>query len=89
MTETFPTRRPTQAAQHDLPRPIRVTAFDRAVLLTIGAMLAGLVLTLLLGDRVGVTVDRVAPLGVARSTSRITIQFSEQMQRDSVVALPH
>ncbi len=85
MTETFPTRRPTQAAQHDLPRPIRLTAFDRAVLLAIGAMLAGLVLTLLLGDRVGVTVDRVAPLGVARSTSRITIQFSEQMQRDSVV----
>jgi Tol biopolymer transport system component len=40
-------------------------------------------LTILLGDRVGVTLNRVAPLGAARSTSPITIQFSEPMDRAS------
>lgn len=54
------------------------------VLTIIGLLLAGLLLTVLLGDRVGVTLERAAPLGTARSTSRITLQFSEPMNRDSV-----
>ncbi|MEP6986930.1 MAG: hypothetical protein ABI970_15095 [Chloroflexota bacterium] len=39
---------------------------------------------ILLGDRVGVTLQRVAPLGVACSTSSIIIQFSESMNRVTV-----
>lgn len=54
------------------------------VLAVIGLLVGGILLTILLGDRVGVTVERVTPLGTARSTSRITIQFSENMNRDSV-----
>lgn len=49
-----------------------------------GVILAAIALTLLIGDRVGVTVDRVTPVGSARSTSAITIQFSETMNRESV-----
>lgn len=61
-----------------------LTRFDRHVVLVIGALLAALALTILLGDRVGVTLERVSPLGVARSTGNITLQFSEAMQRDTV-----
>lgn len=42
--------------------------------------------TILLGDRVGVTIRRVAPLGTARSTSSITIQFSEAMNRPTAAS---
>ena len=58
--------------------------FDHVVLLVIAALIVGIGLTILLGDRVGVTLLRVAPLGTARSTNRITIQFSEIMNRESV-----
>lgn len=54
------------------------------VAVVIALLLAGLALTVLLGDRVGVTLVRAAPLGTARSTSRILIQFSESMNRDSL-----
>jgi len=57
------------------------------MVLLVVAALAGLIgLTIMLGDRVGVTVDRVAPLGVARSTAPILIQFSEPMNRDTLAA---
>lgn len=62
----------------------RFSRFDRVVFLAIIALLAGIGLTILLGDRVGVTLRRVSPVGTARSTSRITIQFSEMMNRESV-----
>ncbi len=51
-------------------------------------LLIGLVgLTIVLGDRVGVTLEHVGPLGIARSTASITLQFSETMNRISVPAL--
>lgn len=62
----------------------RLSRFDQIVLAVIGVLVGGVLLTIALGDRVGVTVERVTPLGTARSTSRITIQFSENMNRDSV-----
>ncbi|MCB9454102.1 MAG: PD40 domain-containing protein [Anaerolineaceae bacterium] len=65
-------------------RKLRLSAFDRMVALIVVLLVAGIGLTILLGDRVGVTVERAAPLGEARSTSRVVIQFSEVMQRDTV-----
>mgnify|MGYP001367781126 CR=1 FL=1 len=65
---------------------VRLTRFDRVVLAIIGLLLLGLAATILMGDRVGVTLVRVAPLERARSTSPITIQFSEPMDRESVEA---
>lgn len=79
LTSTSPTQNPEHGTRH-----FRLSRFDRIVLAVIGLLLAGLLFTLLLGDRVGVTLDRAAPLGTARSTSRITLQFSEPMNRDSV-----
>ncbi len=58
--------------------------FDRVVLAAIGLLVAAIAFTMLMGDRVGVTLERVTPLATAHSTSPITIQFSEAMNRDSV-----
>lgn len=58
--------------------------FDRVVLTALGLMLAAIALTLVLGDRIGVTLERVTPLAAGHSTSPITIQFSEAMNRDTV-----
>lgn len=66
-------------------RPIAMTRFDKMVLAVIGLLLGFIGLTILLGDRVGVTLDRISPLGIARSTSPITMHFSEPMNRDTVV----
>lgn len=63
-----------------------MSRFDRIMGLAVVVILAGIGLTLILGDRVGVTIDRVGPLGEARGTSSITVQFSEAMNRDSVEA---
>ncbi len=63
---------------------LRLNRFDRNVALILLALLALTGFTILLGDRVGVTLQRVAPLGVARSTSSIIIQFSENMNRVTV-----
>ncbi len=62
----------------------KFSRFDRTVLVIIGLLLAAVLLTILFGDRVGVTLVRAAPLGTARSTSTVIIQFSETMQRDTV-----
>ena len=61
-----------------------MSRFDRVMAIAIGVILAGIVLTLIIGDRVGVTVERTAPEGEARSTSSITVQFSEAMDPASV-----
>jgi hypothetical protein len=61
-----------------------LSRFDKMVLLVIGVLAAFIGLTILLGDRVGVTLDRVGPLGVARSTAPILLQFSETMNRDTL-----
>ncbi len=63
---------------------MKLNYFDRRVALIL-VMLLGLTgFVILLGDRVGVTLHRVAPLGVARSTSSVIIQFSENMNRVTV-----
>jgi Tol biopolymer transport system component len=58
--------------------------FDRVVLVAITLLVVAIAVTVLLGDRVGVTLERVTPLATAHSTSPITIQFSEAMNRDTV-----
>ena len=63
-----------------------MSRFDRVMGLAVAVILAGIGLTLLLGDRVGVTVERVGPQGESRGTSSITVQFSEPMNRESVEA---
>jgi Tol biopolymer transport system component len=65
-------------------RRLRISSFDRIVLGVVALLLLGIGGTILLGDRVGVTLARVGPLGTARSTSPIIIQFSELMDRPSV-----
>jgi hypothetical protein len=63
----------------------RFSRFDRAVLGVIAALALALVAVLLLGDRVGVTLNRVGPLGEgARSTSPISLTFSESMNRETL-----
>ncbi len=63
----------------------RLTHFDRLVALVILGLVAALLIVLLLGDRVGVQIERTAPQAVASSTTGIAIQFSEAMNWDSVV----
>src|SRR5258706_342346 len=41
--------------------------FDKIVLLVSVVLMAFIALTILLGDRIGVTLDRVGPLGLART----------------------
>lgn len=65
-------------------RKFYLTGFDRTVGIVILLLVAAVGLTIVLGDRVGVTLQRVGPLGTARSTSSIIIQFSENMNRESV-----
>src|SRR5688572_27677506 len=66
------------------PRSCRFSRFDRVVLAVALVILAGIGLTILLGDQVGVTLVRVGPLGTGRSTSSVIVQFSEPMNRDTV-----
>jgi Big-like domain-containing protein/prolyl oligopeptidase family protein/WD40 repeat protein len=62
----------------------RFSRFDKTVAGIMVLLLALVGLTALLGDRVGVTLEHVGPVGVARSTASIIIQFSETMKRMSV-----
>jgi dipeptidyl aminopeptidase/acylaminoacyl peptidase len=66
--------------------PFQLTRFDRVVAGVIGILVLLILGSIALGDRVGVTLQRVDPLGnSARSTSNIVFQFSEPMQRDTVL----
>jgi Tol biopolymer transport system component len=62
----------------------QLNTLDRAI----GYLILGLVifigLTLVVGDRVGVPVERVSPLGEAHMTDVIRIQFGAQMDRPTV-----
>jgi Tol biopolymer transport system component len=58
---------------------------DKSVALVIVALLAAIGLTVALGDNVGVILIHTSPAGTARTTSSIIIQFSESMNRDSVI----
>src|SRR3954453_15784172 len=60
---------------------LKLNFFDRCVVFILVLLLGLTAFVILLGDRVGVTLQRVAPLGVARSTSSIIMQFSESMNR--------
>lgn len=60
------------------------THFDRVVIVVIAALIILLGVIVLLGDRVGVQLTPLAPLGEAHSTSGITIRFNEAMNHDSV-----
>lgn len=61
-----------------------ITRFDRVVAGVVVVILAAIGLTIALGDRVGVTVLRVAPLGEGHSSSPIAITFAEPMDHASV-----
>jgi Tol biopolymer transport system component len=62
----------------------RLNPFDRLVAVAAIGVLALILLTIALGDRVGVTIERAAPLGTARATAPIILTFSEPMARDSL-----
>lgn len=86
MTEQTTPSAPLNPPAHPVHAPFfsRFNRFDRFVGLIMLVLLGAIGLTILLGDRVGVTLERVGPLGTARSTGTITLQFSETMNRDSV-----
>jgi Tol biopolymer transport system component len=71
---------------HIQPRRLipRFSRFDSMVILVILALVIGIGLTVILGDRVGVQIIRTAPGDAASSTSRVVIQFNEVMDWDSV-----
>ena len=62
----------------------RFTPFDRTVFAVLALLILLILATIALGDRVGVSVDAVTPLGEAHSTSPITIRFGERMQPQTV-----
>ncbi len=81
MSEQFP-KAPNR--QPDLPIQPRFSRFDRTVFGAVLALILAILVVVLLGDHVGVQLLRSSPAGVARSTSPITIQFSETMNRLTV-----
>jgi Tol biopolymer transport system component len=70
--------------QHSVLNPQSYSRFDRVVIGVMALLIALIGATILLGDRVGVQIAQVAPLGKASSTSPITIRFGEAMDHDSV-----
>jgi len=63
--------------------------FDRVMGLAVLAILAGIGLALLLGNRAGVTIEYAGPQGEASSTGRISLTFSEAMKHETVEARFH
>lgn len=61
-----------------------LSVFDRTVVIVLIALVLLIALVVLMGDRVGVQLTRVAPLETAHSTDRISLQFTEDMNRDTV-----
>lgn len=76
----------SHALETETAPKLRPTRFDMVILTVIAVVIAAILLTIALGDRIGVTLGRVAPLGVAHSTSPIVIEFSEPMNRASAEA---
>lgn len=66
------------------PQTPRLSRFDSMVILVILALVVGIGLTIILGDRVGVQIIRTAPGDAASSTSRVVIQFNEVMDWEQV-----
>ncbi|MEM6529197.1 MAG: Ig-like domain-containing protein [Chloroflexota bacterium] len=61
-----------------------MTQFDKTVAGSVVVLVALIGLIILMGDRVGVRLSRVSPLGEAHSTDDILIEFTESMNRDTV-----
>ncbi|MEL6270322.1 MAG: Ig-like domain-containing protein, partial [Chloroflexota bacterium] len=61
-----------------------MTHFDKTVAGSVVVLVALIGLIVLVGDRVGVRLSRVSPLGEAHSTDDILIEFTEAMDRDTV-----
>ena len=72
-----------EQTQSSVLSPRSFSRFDRAVVVAIVVLIGAILLTIALGDRVGVTLKRVAPLGTAHSTTAITLQFDEPMDRST------
>lgn len=64
---------------------IRFTRLDVTVWSICLGLLAATLLTILVGDRVGITVLSFSPSGIISSTSPVVIRFSQIMNRDSVI----
>jgi len=64
-------------------RPL-LSSFDRRVLVVIALLIAAVFSVIALGDRVGVELLRYGPSAIAHTSSSVTIEFSEPMNRDSV-----
>ncbi|MCA9905125.1 MAG: PD40 domain-containing protein, partial [Anaerolineae bacterium] len=75
---------PLKNPNSPIHRPALITGFDRIVMLVAAGIVGLILVTMLLGDRVGVVLKRVAPLQTAHATSPILLQFSESMQRDTL-----
>jgi dipeptidyl aminopeptidase/acylaminoacyl peptidase len=68
-----------------MTKALKLNIFDQTVLVAAACIVALILGTVLLGDRVGVRIERVSPLGEgARATMPIRIEFSETMNRDSI-----
>ncbi len=65
------------------------STFDRNVLAVLLGLSAVIVVLIMLGDRVGTRVVSFEPIGEARSTDPLVMQFSELMDHDSVVQRLH
>ncbi len=63
-----------------------MTRFDRVIVVASAGLLAAITLTILIGDRVGVRLEQVSPLGEAHSTDVILIRFSDEMDRERVTS---
>ncbi|MFN8371638.1 MAG: Ig-like domain-containing protein [Anaerolineae bacterium] len=61
-----------------------LTRFDVTVSVVILALLAATLLTVIIGDRIGVRVLAAGPISTAHSTSSIFLQFTEDMDQTSV-----
>lgn len=69
---------------HPLQPRFALSPFDRVALTVILLLVLTVGFVIALGDQVGVQLSRVSPLGVARSTSLIRLEFSEPMDQSSL-----
>ncbi len=63
---------------------LRLTRFDGIVAGVVALLLGAIIIIVLLGDRVGVQIERYSPVQLAGSTTSITWTFNEPMNWDSV-----
>ena len=67
-----------------MPSLNSIPVFERAVALAIAGAVIVTAMIVVLGDNVGVQITRFGPEGVASSSSVVSVQFTEQMNRASV-----